>query len=72
MASREIPDPEAAPSAVTISTIDFDMPEDWRKRIKAGSNFKVELVLHVEAAVQTPSTATKWRCKWLSLTRLSD
>ena len=74
MHSRQvaIPNPEVAPSAVTITTTNFDLPQEWRKRIKAGCNFKVELVLHVEGAVQTPTAGTKWRCKWLEVTRLSD
>jgi hypothetical protein len=36
---------------VTISGFDFDVPEEWRSRLKSGANFKVELVLHVAGAV---------------------
>ena len=70
--ASSIPDPKVAPSSVTITTTNFDLPEAWRSRIKAGSNFKVELVLHVEGTVQKTSGGPKWRCKWLEVTRISD
>jgi hypothetical protein len=71
-ASTAIDDPETPPSTVTIAAFDFDLPEDWRCRMGSGVNFKVEMVLHVADAVQTPTQGLKWRCKWLEVRRLSD
>jgi hypothetical protein len=38
--------------------------------MKPGANFKVELVLHVDAIAET-KTGPRWRAKWLELTRLN-
>jgi len=65
-----IPDPEPAPSMLTIAGFDFEVPEEWRARLKSGANFEVRLVLHVVDTVETPSMGPKWRAKWLEVRRL--
>lgn len=65
--SVRIPDPEVSPSTMTITTTEIQLPDEWRERMRSGVNFRVELILHVDGAVQTPTEAAKWRARWLSV-----
>ena len=56
---------------MSIANFVFDLPEDWRRRMTAGANFRVELVLHVDDVVETKA-GPRWKARWLEVTQLSD
>ena len=71
-APHAIDDPDEPPSRVMSYSLDFPIPDDWKHRMASGVNFRCEVVLHIDNAEQTDSGGTRWRGRWLEVTRLDD
>lgn len=66
------PDPDTLLTKVMAQSLSFPLNEEWAAKVASGTNFKVEVVLHIDHAVGTDDGPLHWSARWLEVTRISD
>jgi len=65
--------PDELVPALTILNMDVNLPDEWAGEMAPGMVFKAELVLHVDQCeAKRHNGETRWRARWLEVTRLYD
>jgi hypothetical protein len=71
-APKAITDPGEPPRKILTNNLDMAVPDDWLPRLHSGSNFKVEVVIHIDHAERLHDGSTRWRARWLEVSSVSD
>lgn len=62
-----ITDPDVSPDVLSFRGFDFVLPQEMKDRIRAGSNLRVTVALHVDHAQAQPGKEPRWSSRWLEV-----
>jgi hypothetical protein len=71
-APKQIPDPSDPPRKILTNNLDVVIPDDWLDRLHSGANLRCEVMLHIDHAERLHDDSTRWRARWLEVTRLDE